>query len=296
MILLTGSSGFLGKILYRVFSGCTETTGLCYTNQVYSQLIKSDVSDRKSLLNILNTVNPSCIVHSAAWRDPERCENDPDGARAIHVDATAVMAEWCTMHDACLVYISTDYIFDGTSPPYGESDGASPVNVYGRTKAVGECAARQTNKHIVVRVPLQYGFSQVPDDSFVIKVLEKMSSADTVALDNVQLRHPTLSDDVAQAILNLLHIDFTGTIHLRGTTDVTRFAIWQIIADVFDCDPSCVLALPEAAVFAAARPNDSRLSTDLYSSLDLPPFHSFRDGLAIVRKQMMEYGFDWHRA
>jgi len=295
MILLTGASGFLGKILFRTFSSYSETTGLCYSNQCSPAFLQADISDPSRLLHILNSLNPEFIVHSAAWRDPERCEKDPAGARKLHVDATALMAEWCNQQQRCLVYISTDYVFDGTKPPYHESDPVSPVSVYGETKAAGECAARIANEHIIVRIPLQYGFSQVPDDSFIIKVLEKLASNTQIKLDYAQLRHPTLGDDVARAIILLRNMKFTGIIHLCGPTAITRYEMWQTIADMFECDRSLISALPEPEKFLAARPNDSRMSTELYASLGLPPFHSFSEGLMQVKQQMMVYGYDWLR-
>jgi dTDP-4-dehydrorhamnose reductase len=293
MILLTGASGFLGKILFRVFSHRTATVGICFTNTSCKGFIRADITDTSRLMDVLNDVNPSCIVHSAAWRDPDRCEQDPDGARRLHVDATAHMVEWCAGHGCSMVYISTDYVFDGTNPPYSESDPVSPVSVYGRTKAEGECAVQALPDYIIARIPLQYGFSQVPDDSFILKVLDTLSSGEPVELDDYQLRYPTLSDDVAGALLNLTGSGYRGTMHLCGRTGATRYEMWKIIADVFGFDHSRITPAPQPVAQAAARPRDSRLSTERYDSLGLPPFHTFRDGLQCVMNQMQEYGYEW---
>lgn len=293
MILLTGASGFLGKILFRVFSRRTDTVGICFTSTACNSFLRADITDTPRLLDVLDYVKPSCIVHSAAWRDPDRCEHDPGGARKLHVDASAHMVEWCAGHDCSLVYISTDYVFDGTNPPYGESDPVSPVSVYGRTKAEGECVVQTLPNHIIARIPLQYGFSQVPDDSFILKVLERLSAGNPVELDDYQLRYPTLGDDVAAALLNLSSSGYRGTIHLCGETAATRYEMWKIIADVFGYDNPRIFPAPHPVTHAAARPKDSRLSTERYASLGLPPFHSFRDGLQYVMKQMQEYGYEW---
>jgi dTDP-4-dehydrorhamnose reductase len=243
---------------------------------------------------VLQQYQPAVIVHAAALRDPDVCERRPDDAHALHVAATERMAAWCTAHARRLVYISTDYVFDGAAPPYVEDDPVAPLSVYGRTKAAGEAAARACPRHLVVRMPLQYGFSCVPDDSFLLKVLHAFNTTPVLRVDHRQLRYPTLSDDVALAILHLLAHDYCGTIHLRGATRATRFQMWRAIARVFDYDTARVLPDLTPMAAHAARPADSCLSTWRARKLGVPAFCSFGEGLQQCRAAMEHCGIDWH--
>ena len=292
MILLTGASGFLGKIMFRIFSLHSDTVGLSFSQS--GQNFRSlDLTDSSAVLSLLNDLNPSVVVHSAAWRDPDRCEQFPDGARALHVDATALLARWCADHNACLVYISSDYVFDGSNPPYHEDDPPSPVNVYGATKAAGESAARFAPGHIIARIPLQYGFSCVPDDSFLLKVIGQLNNKSQLIIDNYQYRYPTLSDDIARALIALITSKYTGTIHLRADSRLTRYQMWLAIADVFERSAANCKPAPQPVHQIASRPADSQLALERFHSQNLSRFHDFHEGLTIVRQQMSSYGYDW---
>jgi S-adenosylmethionine synthetase len=293
VILLTGASGFFGKVAYRILSSREPTVGLCHRNTCGGRFTPVDLTQPHTLDDILAEVCPDVVVHSAALRDPDACEREPVRAEALHVRCTMQLAAWCARHGALLVYISTDYVFDGLTPPYREDSPVCPLSMYGRTKATGEQAARAAPEHIVIRMPLQYGYSQAHDDSFVLKVLEAIRSGERRETDNVQLRYPTLSDDVALSLCTLRARSFTGTIHMRGPTRATRLEMWQAIALAFDLPHKQIVAAPRPVRVAAARPPDSRLDTALYDSLGLPALHTFADGLRIVKSSMEADGYDW---
>jgi dTDP-4-dehydrorhamnose reductase len=184
-------------------------------------------------------------------------------------------------------------VFDGAHPPYKEDASPSALSVYGRTKAAGEASARQAPRHVVVRMPLQYGFSCAQDDSFVLKVIAALKIDCAREIDNAQARYPTLSDDVATAIAGLLERGYSGTIHLSGPTRATRLQMWRMIADAFDLPRDRITAAPQPVRAAAARPSDSRLDTTRYEQMGLPLFHEFGTGLELVRAQMEAAGYDW---
>ena len=154
MLLLTGASGFLGKIAFRVFSSKTNTVGLCHTNDYNGTFIPVELTERDSVFNVLNNLSPDIVVHSAACREPDLCEVKPDYTEKINVNAAKYITDWCDKNNVPLIYISTDYVLDGLNPPYNEKDAVNPVNIYGKTKAVGESIVRQYPNHIIIRIPL----------------------------------------------------------------------------------------------------------------------------------------------
>ena len=293
MILFTGASGFLGKIAVPILQQHRRTAGLCRHNTLNGSLIPVDLTDHDALEAVLALVQPTVVIHSAACRDPDACERDPDYAMRLHAGTTSHMAEWCNQEDASLVYISTDYVFDGKNPPYREDAPPSPLSVYGRTKAAGESAAIEAKRHMVVRIPLQYGYSQPVDDSMVLKIVARLKTGGKCEIDNWQFRYPTLADDVAHALVGLLRINFNGIVHLRAPSKVTRFDMWQHIARVFGYNPELVIPMADAETHAAARPRDAALDTALFDSLNLHQFHDFPAGLELTMQKMEADGYDW---
>ncbi len=288
MLLLTGASGFLGKILFPILSTKYDVVGLCHTNDYNGKFIPVEITDTSSILKLLNKLKPDIIIHSAACREPDVCEEKPDFTYELNVKATEIIAEWCLENKAQLVYISTDYVFNGENPPYNENVPISPVNVYGKTKAAGESHVRNVPNHIIIRIPLQYGFSVSSEDSLISKIISALEQNKTYEINNVQVRYPTLSDDVAYAILDLLEINFTGTIHLSGSSEVTRYEIWKLVSEIFNLNESEIIPTDEPVKQFAPRPLNSNLSTKLYNSLNLHKFHTFQEGLLHIKKKMGE--------
>src|SRR4051812_37823922 len=123
-VLITGAGGQLGHDLVDAFEG-HEVIGLAR-----HQL---DVSDRDAVLQIIGTVQPDAVVHAAAWTAVDACEEHPDGAFAVNALGPRHVAEAARLVGARLCYISTDYVFDGTSSrPYREWDATNPLSVYGQ--------------------------------------------------------------------------------------------------------------------------------------------------------------------
>ncbi|NLF39756.1 SDR family oxidoreductase, partial [bacterium] len=235
---------------------------------------------------------PDVIIHSAAIRDPDACEREPDAAFALHAGAAEAMARWAERRNALLVYISTDLVFDGLHPPYHEGDVPSPLSVYGASKAAGESAVSTLSRHLIVRIPLQYGYFAADDDSFLIKAIRRINAGGIIELDDTQIRYPTLSDDVASALAALIPSGVTGIVHLSGPTRMTRYSMFTEIAGVFGCTHAVLAPVSSAGnTFAggqiARRPHDSHLATSRYDSLGLPAVHSFREGLELVRSSLM---------
>ncbi|WP_282073111.1 SDR family oxidoreductase, partial [Janibacter hoylei] len=106
-------------------------------------LIRLDLSDSNAVKAYFQEIKPEIVIHCAAERWPDRCADDPDTAWKLNVGSTEFLAKYCSEIGAQLVYISTDYVFDGSAPPYTTDDTPNPVNFYGRSKLAGEEAVLQ---------------------------------------------------------------------------------------------------------------------------------------------------------
>ena len=284
MILLTGASGFLGQHIYKTFRPVYPILGLGHSGSNCDR--KLDLSDLKALKDLLDELKPDTVIHSAALRDPDECLRRPEMAKALHVDATRVMAEWCRDNSKRLVLISTDYVFNGKNPPYSEKSEPDPVNLYGETKLAGELAAKVCPDLLIARQSLQYGTTNRPELSFIHKAIKLLKEGRQLEFDNVQMRFPSLSSDVAKALLELEKRHYKGLIHMSNPKGITRYQMSRAIADVFGFDPDMIKDTGKPPQLSASRPADCRFDLTLYMSLGLPPFHSFEEGLAMIRDEV----------
>lgn len=149
----------------------------------------------------------------AANRFPDKCDNDPEGTKALNVTASADLATLCAKDDILLIYISTDYVFPGTEgdAPYQVTSTPKPPNLYGETKLDGERAvlgeykkAGKTGRGVVLRVPVLYGEAEKPAESAVNVLMDAIWKAQEkdacIKMDHWALRYPTNTEDVGRVL------------------------------------------------------------------------------------------------
>jgi len=141
--LITGASGMLGSVFCRQLKDKNEIYGI----DIRPSFTEIDITEKQALWNFVKKVQPQVIVHTAAYTDVDGCELDPDKAYKINADGTKNLAEACNDTGALMIYISTDYVFDGRKDkPYTEIDKPNPINVYGKSKLQGEKYVRNLVK------------------------------------------------------------------------------------------------------------------------------------------------------
>ncbi|SHJ52811.1 dTDP-4-dehydrorhamnose reductase [Propionispora hippei] len=170
-----------------------------------------DITDARQVSSCLRKVNPDAVIHCAAYTNVDGAESDEDGAFQVNVVGAQNLASGCLETGARLVYISTDYVFDGTKQGvYREFDPVNPQTVYGRTKWQGEELVRQIlGRHYIVRTAWLYGEGK----NFVRTMLQLAEKQPTLRVVADQVGTPTSTVDVAQAIYRLLDSDAYGTYH-----------------------------------------------------------------------------------
>jgi dTDP-4-dehydrorhamnose reductase len=195
-VLITGADGQLGAALTEVFPDAVALT-----------LEDWDITQPPPPLEA-----PDLVLHTADWTDVDGAEDDPQGAAAVNVGGTTHVASL----GAPLVYLSTDYVFDGTkSEPYVESDGARPLSAYGRTKLHGEAAAGE--RAWVVRTSALFGWTS---HNFVRTMLRLGAERDEVAVVGDQRTAPTYVGHLAPAIAEVIELPF-GIYHVAADGECT---------------------------------------------------------------------------
>ena len=263
-ILVIGASGLLGSKLVDALSKRYEVFPSHNTQAVYPNSIRMDVVDRERVLRIISEIKPDFVVHAAAETNVDKCETDRELAWSVNAEGTRNIAEACRRVGARLVYISTDYVFDGEKGLYSEEEPARPVNYYGLTKLKGEEFVRELcEDFIIVRTSVLYGWHQ-RKLNFATWVIDSLRNGKTINVVEDHCNSPTLADNLAEMIVEIVGMDVTGVYHLAGSERASRYDFAMKIADVFGFDRSLIMPakMKDLKVWVAKRPQDSSLSVD----------------------------------
>jgi dTDP-4-dehydrorhamnose reductase len=235
-ILLTGGSGQLGSELRRQADGGR----IAFSAPGRAEL---DLSDPRRIRRQLSARDFDAVVNAAAYTQVDRAESEAETAMAVNARAPAALARECRDRGIPLIHISTDYVFDGRKgSPYTEADAVAPLNVYGRSKAEGESAVRDTwDRHLILRTSWLYS---AYGSNFLKTILRLAGEREELRVVDDQIGSPTCAADLAGAILNLLgHIRSGrktpwGTYHYAsaGSTSWCGFAA-RILAALAELSP-----------------------------------------------------------
>ncbi|MDD2598958.1 MAG: SDR family oxidoreductase [Kiritimatiellae bacterium] len=287
-ILITGASGLLGRRILKSFNEVKawKVTGTAHTRPA-PELTQVDLADLEHLTDFLDKARPEIIIHSAAERRPDVSQRDPEGTQRLNVGTTAEIAAWAAEHDAFLVYISTDYVFDGTTPPYHVDSLPNPLNSYGESKRAGEVAVLSAcEEYAILRVPILYGLAESLGESAVTAIAQSLLDAagsTAVTVENWAVRHPTLTDDVADVLRQMVlyreeHPTFKGIFHWSGKEAMTKYEMALIFAEHLNFEKSRIL--PDNRPPAGApRPKNSQLDTSSLTSIGIAKHTLFREAL-----------------
>jgi len=268
-IIITGASGVLGSAVYSAFTSQEYTVlGLSYTSRV-PHLTALDLLDAEAVERAWEAFKPDWVVHCAAERRPDVAEKDPERAERLNAGVPAHLASLASKSGHKLLYISTDYVFDGRSPPYTPSSTPNPLNFYGRTKLAGEQAlAPYPGSCSSIRVPVLYGPVKTPSDS-AINILEEIvrdQSGKVYKMDDWQVRYPTNVLDVAAFLRRLVELNkpLSPTIHYTAPHAFTKYTLCLSFAQLLSLPHSHITPdVPSEQAQAAAgavRPKDCQLS------------------------------------
>jgi dTDP-4-dehydrorhamnose reductase len=218
-VTIFGASGLLGKALLHEWNGDT-VTGL--TSHA------ADICDAKRVLQVVRETSPEWIVLAAAYTDVDGCESNPELAFAVNRDGAVNVANAATEVGARLVFLSSDYVFDGKkTTPYETDDARNPQSVYGRTKAEAEIRLLELMPDCcIARTSWLFGVGGKCFPDTILKLAASRSALDVV---NDQRGSPTYTIDLARAITQLCRNNATGIVHVTNAGDCTWFEFAQEI-------------------------------------------------------------------
>jgi dTDP-4-dehydrorhamnose reductase len=260
-IFITGGSGLLGSKVAEIAQarGDEVFTGYAHNLPEYGRAVKFDLLDEMSMYELVEKIEPEVIIHSAALTDVDRCEREKELAYQMNVEGTRAIATAAENAGSFLIYISTDYVFDGNRGMYREDDSTNPVSYYGYSKLLGE----QFCRGCIARTCVIYGSRPASGKvNFALWLLNSLKSGKEVRVVTDQFITPTLNTNLAKMVQEAADRRLCGVYNLAGATRISRYDYALELAREFDLDAS--LILPSRMVdlmWAAKRPIDSSLNT-----------------------------------
>lgn len=285
-LLKRGYEG-VGSDIHEVYSGVLD--GSAVTNAEYTQL---DITDKDAVLRIIADIKPDAVIHCAAWTAVDLAEDSDkiDKVRAINADGTRNIAEACRLIDCKMMYISTDYVFDGQgiNPWKPDCKEYKPLNVYGQTKLEGELAVSQIlDKYFIVRIAWVFGLN---GNNFIKTMLNVGKSHDTVRVVNDQIGTPTYTYDLARLLVDMIETQRYGYYH--ATNEGGYISWYDFAKEIYRQAGYSTVVMPvttkEYGLSKAARPFNSRLDKSKLTEAGFVPLPAWQDAVSRYLKEIGE--------
>ncbi|MEK6843472.1 MAG: SDR family oxidoreductase, partial [Candidatus Micrarchaeota archaeon] len=252
-ILIIGASGQIGGACMQILAKDFDLVGTYFSNNK-ENMLKLDLTDKENLNLVMESTRPSIVILSSALTNVDFCETHPLEAKNMNEDAVKSVSDECNKLGAKLVYLSTDFVFDGNDGPYTEEDIPNPISIYGRTKYNGELNAKKTNKWLIVRTGnvFDYGFDE---KNFVVRTIERLRNGEQIKVQSDLFASPTLATHIACAIRLLLLAKKTGLYDVCGLEVMSRYQLAMQIALFFKLDSKLITPIKSLKLnLAASRP------------------------------------------
>lgn len=291
-VLVTGVSGQLGhdvmnELAKRGYTGVGSDIAPEYsgvddnTAVVNMEYVQMDITDEKAVDDIITRVNPDVIVHCAAWTAVDMAEDDDkvEKVRAVNAGGTRNIAKAAKKLDCKMVYISTDYVFDGQGEKPWEPDckDYKPLNVYGQTKLEGELAVSELlDKYFIVRIAWVFG---VNGKNFIKTMINVGKTHDTVRVVNDQIGTPTYTLDLSVLLVDMIETDKYGYYH--ATNEGGYISWYDFTLEIYKQAGLDTKVIPvttkEYGLSKAARPFNSRLDKSKLVKNGFTPLPTWQD-------------------
>lgn len=268
--MVTGASGMFGRALLKRWASAKKAEGVSLSGRHDTRAC--DLTSRAAVADLFKKNSRKLVIHAAAYSDVDGCERDPARAHAANALATQNLAQVCGSKNIPLVFISTDYVFDGRkSSAYAEADRTFPINIYGMTKLEGEVhALRCAAPSVVVRTSWLFGAEN--PNNFVNAILARLRREAVVAVLDDQEDAPTFVEDLAAAVEviadSLLKKPLRGIFHVCNSGSATRHGMALKMKEWIGRGPARVEKADPGQVKGrlAVRPGHSVLSTKHFES------------------------------
>ena len=277
-VLVTGVKGQLGyDVVNELEKRGHEAVGV--------DIQEMDITDANSVDQVIGEAAPDAVIHCAAYTAVDAAEDNVEICRKVNADGTQNIANKCKQLDIPMIYISTDYVFDGQGErPWLPDDDRAPLNVYGQTKYEGELAVQNTlDKYFIVRIAWVFG---VNGKNFIKTMLNLGKTRDSLTVVNDQFGSPTYTYDLAKLLVDMVQTDKYGIYHATNEGICTWY---EFACEIFKQAGLNVNVAPVTAdqyPAKAKRPSNSRMSKDKLEENGFERLPSWQDALGRYLKEI----------
>lgn len=277
----------IGTDLKPEYSGVIN--GSAVTTIPYESL---DITDADHVMQIIQSIHPDAVIHCAAWTAVDMAEDDEnvEKVRKVNVDGTQNIANACKLIGAKMLYLSTDYVFDGQGTEPWQPDGKDykPLNVYGKSKLEGELSIVNTiDNYFIVRIEWVFGLN---GKNFIKTMLNLGKTHDTVRVVNDQIGIPTYTYDLSRLLVDMIETDKYGYYH--ATNEGGYISWYDFTVEIYKQAGMNTQVVPvsteDYGLSKAARPFNSRLNKSKLKDCGFEPLPAWQDALSRYLKEVSE--------
>ena len=266
-ILITGATGQLGRSVVEElqphFNILSTARKIPVETLTACPVVEMDISNKSIVQQVVSKHEPDVLIHLAAMTNVDGCEREKEKAWDINVKGTEHLLQAISGSETRIIFISTDYVFDGENGPYGVDAKPSPINYYGKSKLAAENAIRGgRNAWVILRTNVLYGACGSPA-SFVRWVTESLKIGNEIRVVDDQYGNPTWTGSLAESIKLLIVLNSEGLFHYGGADFISRHQFALKIAVTYNLDQSLIKKIStEELGQLAKRPLQSGLTTN----------------------------------
>jgi len=291
--LITGVNGLLGQNIVKEFLVDHEIYGLDLNPGIFDahenvHVKQLDLNDSDALQAYIKQVNPANIIHTAAYTNVDRAEDQIDIAFAVNADVPKMLARICQEADIPLVHISTDYVFSGNAGPYSEFDRRDAWGKYAESKLAGESAVLASEaRAAIIRPNVMYGHGKYLTSSFVEWLLGELRNERSVRIVDDQYNNPTYARRLAAVIRTVIEHEAWDIWHFGSKEVVSRYTFALMIADTFGLSSELIDAISTVELNQKApRPMRSGLICEKVKKELAIPILSIKEELELLKEEM----------
>lgn len=256
-ILVTGANGLLGQALYRELNEKKHALYFTSKNHNVNKMINyysMDILKKQQLEELVNNIKPNIIIHCAAFTNVDLCETNKQLAFELNYKSTETLIHYCNINKCKLVFISTDYIFDGQKGQYSENFNTNPIGYYGYTKQLCEkLMVDNLNDYLIARTSVIYGYARNTRDNFVTWVIKSLLANKPLDIVKGQYGNPTYNIDLARMIIKLIEKKSAGIFNTSGLNWINRYEFALKIADIFKLNKNLLHPIESKSIIQKAK-------------------------------------------
>jgi dTDP-4-dehydrorhamnose reductase len=293
-ILLTGANGLLGQKTTEIFARESEHELLLTDLSPKAEEPRKfkycllDITHKEEVKETVKSFKPDIIINTAAYTNVDGCETEREMSWRVNVDSVKNLIIASRSNSAKIVHISTDYIFDGKTGNYDENSQPNPQSFYGKSKLASENALITSGvNYAIVRTMIIYGNGKNIRPNFALWLIQKLKNNEAVTIVDDQFGQPTMVDDLAFALLQIVDRNRTGIFNVCGSEYLSRYEFALKLANIFEFDKSLIIPIKTSELHQAAeRPMCSSFITlKAETELAIKPLN-VAEGLYMLKSQL----------